>query len=49
MLMVMIITGNVDDETEAHRILAYLDDVIDQHPEDNLRISCEAKQMITND
>jgi len=47
--IVIAIRGEVDDETEAHKILHYIDDVLELHPEDNLKASCELKTPITND
>lgn len=47
--LIIAIRGDVDDETEAHRILHYIDDVLELHPEDALSASCETKQVITND
>ena len=47
--LIVAIRGNVDDETEAHRILHYLDNACEEHPEDNLTATCQTKQIITND
>lgn len=47
--MIIAIRGEVDDETEAHRILHYIDDVLEAHPDDNLKAQCKTTQEITND
>lgn len=47
--MVITIRGEVDDENEAHRILHYLDDECELHPEDKLIAACKTTQVITND
>lgn len=47
--LVITIRGEVDDETEAHRILHYIDDACEAHPEDDLTCNCKATQVITND
>ena len=47
--LIIAIRGTVDDENEAHRILSYIDDVIDTHPEDELTATCQCKQQITNE
>ncbi len=47
--LIIAIRGTVDDENEAHRILTYIDDVLDLHPEDELKATCQCSQQITND
>jgi len=47
--LVITIRGEVDDENEAHRILHYIDDAIELHPEDNLIATCKTTQVIIND
>lgn len=47
--MIIAIRGVVEDETKAHQILSYIDQVIADHPNLNLTASCELKTPITNE
>lgn len=46
--LIITIRGTVDDETEAHRILAYIEDFVSTYPEDELIAKCKTTQEIIN-
>lgn len=46
--LVIVIRGTVDDETEAQRILGYIEDCIETNPEDKLEATAKTTQEIIN-
>ena len=46
--LVIVIRGEVDDETEAKRILGYIEDCLETNEDDVLNATCKTTQEITN-
>ena len=45
---VLVIRGIVDDETEAQKVLAYIDEKCDEYEDIEFTTSCKTTQVITN-